>query len=436
MLLKKFKLSSLIRSSVLVFILLLVIFRAAHADDISDLQAQINQRNANIAQLEKEIAQYQALADKTTAQAKSLQKAILSLQATQKKLDASIKITQTKIDVANLDIQKLNIQIGDKTKNIHTGQGALAEAMRKIQQTDSESIVTSILSRKNLGDIWNDVQNIITFQSSVRERVLGLKTLKAGLEKDQASTTVEKNNLQIYQKQLSDQEKVVLYNQQQQRQLLTETKNQEKIYQQTISDKQAKKAAFEKELYDYESQLKFKLDPSTLPKAGSGVLSWPLDKVRVTQLFGVTNASARLYVSGSHNGVDFGVSIGTPVKAVADGAVEGATDTDLVCPGASFGRYVFIRHYNGLATTYGHLSVISVREGQQVHRGDIIGYSGSTGYATGPHLHLSVYASAGVQMKDLPSKVCGNRIYRLPIAAVNGYLDPLLYLPGYSGPTQ
>src|SRR5581483_1287933 len=310
------------------------------------------------------------------------------------------------------------------------------QALRSIQQTDSESLITSFLSRKNLGDFWNDVQNLITFQNRVRDRVQDLENTKAGLEKDQASTTAEKVNLQNYQNQLSDQEKVIAYNKQQQSKLLTETKNQEKIYQQTIAEKQAKKAAFEKELYDYESQLKFKLNPSSLPKAGSAVLSWPLDKIRITQLFGVTNASARLYVSGSHNGVDFAASVGTPVKAAADGTVEGAADTDLVCPGASFGRYVFIRHYDGLATTYGHLSVISVKEGQQVKRGEVIGYSGSTGYATGPHLHLSVYASAAVTMQNLPSKVCGNRIYRLPIAATNGYLDPMLYLPAYSGPTQ
>src|SRR5581483_4185051 len=139
----------------------------ARADDVSDLQAQIDQRNANIAQLEKEIAQYQALADKTSAQAKTLQNAIATLQASQKKLDASIKVTQDKIAAANLDIQKLGIQITDKQQDIKTNQEVIAQALRSIQQTDSESLITSFLSRKNLGDFWNDVQNLITFQNRV-----------------------------------------------------------------------------------------------------------------------------------------------------------------------------------------------------------------------------------------------------------------------------
>ena len=126
-----------------------------------------------------------------------------------------------------------------------------------------------------------------------------------------------------------------------------------------------------------------------IPKTLGRLFSWPLDKVVITQLFGKTSASARLYVSGTHNGVDFGTKIGTPVKALAEGVISGAGDTDLTCKGASFGRWILIKFDNGLAATYGHLSVISVTEGQKVAAGDIIGYSGNTGYSTGPHLHIS-----------------------------------------------
>ena len=142
-----------------------------------------------------------------------------------------------------------------------------------------------------------------------------------------------------------------------------------------------------------------------------------------------TVAAKKLYVSGSHNGVDFGAPVGTRVLAAASGKVIGTGDTDPVCPGASYGKWVLVRHTNGLTTVYGHLSAIASYEGQDVVQGQIIAYSGSTGYATGPHLHLSVFASNGVQVTSLVSKACAGRVYRIPIAAANAYLDPMLYLP-------
>jgi murein DD-endopeptidase MepM/ murein hydrolase activator NlpD len=177
------------------------------------------------------------------------------------------------------------------------------------------------------------------------------------------------------------------------------------------------------------SDKQFILDPNTLP--GSGVLSWPLENVFVTQLFGKTSASKRLYASGSHSGVDFRASVGTPVLAMADGVVSGVGDTDTTCPGASFGKWIFIKYNNGLASAYGHLSLSKVNVGQKVSRGEVVGYSGNTGHTTGPHLHVTVYAKVAAEVKTLPSKSCVGKTLTQPIAPVNAYLDPMYYLPAY-----
>jgi len=162
------------------------------------------------------------------------------------------------------------------------------------------------------------------------------------------------------------------------------------------------------------------------------VLSWPLDFIYITQLFGKTSDSKRLYASGTHSGVDFRATVGTSVKSMASGIVVGVGDTDTQCPGASFGKFILIKYDNGLSSAYGHLSLVKARVGDRVVRGTVVAYSGNTGYSTGPHLHVSLYASDAVGVKSIPSKSCPGRILTQPIAAINAYLDPMYYLPSYS----
>ena len=183
---------------------------------------------------------------------------------------------------------------------------------------------------------------------------------------------------------LADQKKIVDQNTAEKNKLLTQTKNSEANYQKLLKDRLAKKIAFEKELNDYQSQLKYILDPSSLP--GGGVLAWPLDNIYITSPYGPRS-------DGFHYGVDFRASIGTPVKALSDGIVAGTGDTDIQCNGVSFGKFILIKYNDGLASTYGHLSLIKVAAGNKVVRGQIVGYSGSTGYSTGPHLHFEVHGA-------------------------------------------
>jgi len=224
------------------------------------------------------------------------------------------------------------------------------------------------------------------------------------------------------QKRLADQKRV------EQNKLLSETKNKESNYQKLLAERQAKKKQFEREVGDFEAQLRAEIDPSSIPKAGTKALAYPIDPVLVTQHFGKTADAKRLYASGTHNGIDFRAAPGTPIKASASGIILGTGDTDLACRGASYGRWVLIGHSNGLATLYGHLDLIKAAEGQAVVVGDTIGYSGTTGYATGPHLHFTVYAKSAVQISKLPSKSCPGAVFRIPVAATNAYLDPEAYL--------
>jgi murein DD-endopeptidase MepM/ murein hydrolase activator NlpD len=85
-----------------------------------------------------------------------------------------------------------------------------------------------------------------------------------------------------------------------------------------------------------------------------------------------------------HSGVDIAAAYGTPVRATADGEATGES------MGAGYGRQVVLDHGHDLVTVYGHLSSVAVLPGQHVTRGQVIGYVGQSGHATGPHLHYEV----------------------------------------------
>jgi murein DD-endopeptidase MepM/ murein hydrolase activator NlpD len=86
-----------------------------------------------------------------------------------------------------------------------------------------------------------------------------------------------------------------------------------------------------------------------------------------------------------HSGMDFGGGYGAPIYAVTDGVVM------IAGRHGGFGNYVRLNHGNGLGSGYGHMSRIAVAPGQRVGRGQLIGYIGSTGLSTGPHLHYELY---------------------------------------------
>jgi murein DD-endopeptidase MepM/ murein hydrolase activator NlpD len=128
--------------------------------------------------------------------------------------------------------------------------------------------------------------------------------------------------------------------------------------------------------------------------AATGRLLWPLPHATITQGFGPTPYVFEASYAGFphfHTGIDLAVPLGTPVFAAADGVVMLArpmADGGGVLVG--YGNYVIIQHDAGLKTLYGHLLTIGVKEGDVVHRGQLVGLVGSTGNSTGPHTHFEV----------------------------------------------
>ena len=309
---------------------------------------------------------------------------------------------------------------------IESNTTAIIKALNDMRQKDEESLIENFLTNKSIAEVLDEYESISQFQQKVRDQSKELALYKKELSDKKIITEEEKKKLVNLKTGLNDQNKILEINKKEKNTLLSTTKNKEAEYKKILAERQAEKERFEKELFEFESKLKIAIDPKSYPSSGKGIFSWPLDNVFITQYFGKTIDSARLYKSGTHNGIDFRASRGTPVKATLDGTVVGIGNTDAQNGCYSYGKWILISHPNGLSTLYAHLDLIKVSQGQSVQTGNIIGYSGNTGYSTGPHLHLTVYASQGVKVQKYSSSInCKN--VNIPIADVKAYLDPMLY---------
>ncbi len=133
------------------------------------------------------------------------------------------------------------------------------------------------------------------------------------------------------------------------------------------------------------------------------LMKTPINGAHLSSGFGM-RLHPILGYSRMHRGTDFGAPVGTPIMAAGDGVIERAG------PFSSYGNYVRIRHANGYETAYAHMSRFGpgIRTGASVRQGQIIGYVGTTGRSTGPHLHYEVILR-GNQINPMGLRVATGR---------------------------
>jgi murein DD-endopeptidase MepM/ murein hydrolase activator NlpD len=111
---------------------------------------------------------------------------------------------------------------------------------------------------------------------------------------------------------------------------------------------------------------------------------YPLMGTRTSSDFGTRRHPLRKKMKHHHKGIDLAAPTGATIRSIATGRVIYAD------PFGGYGNFIVIKHDNGLTSHYGHCQETSVRVGQKVHAGDVIGTVGSTGHSTGPHLHFEI----------------------------------------------
>lgn len=400
-------------------------------ETVEDLRKKIDEGQRQLAEIEKEIKKYEAQLNVVGAEKKTLQNAINELDLSRDKVKANIRATQQRISSTDLEIEELKREIHVKELEIKKNMEAIAQSFRAIDQIENQTAIEVLLGYESMAEVWDALEDQSLLQDSLRESTKILQALKDEYEKAKNTSLRKRGELEELNQELSGEENALVSTITQKDRLLDRTKNEEAEYQKLLAERRTEMQRFEDEIRDYEAQLKFILDPDSIPAPGKGVLRWPVLNPIISQGYGLTPfamSGAYGYDENGrprpHRGVDFAAPIGTAIYSSLAGTVVEVNYKDT--PWCQYGLWVLVKHGNGLTTLYAHLSSISVTKGQSVNTGDLIGHSGNTGYSTGPHLHYSVYASQAVSFTNY---TCNSGVsVMIPVSAPTGYINPLNYL--------
>lgn len=388
-------------------------------DSISDLEQQLQQ-------LEQENQKYQKILDDTKSDIAEKEEYKSALVSKVQVLDEKIAVTREKISSLNDDIKEKQDAYDKGLSEVEDQFDALANRLRILYMSGNATDLEIIFGAKDFSDLIDKMELVKSLANSDKELISEIQTKLDELSTKKESLEADKKDLETQQaslksdqdefnKLISDNDEILknLYasNSEAQHSLESAALQSDEIEAKISEYYAAQKAAAEQAAKASQSSSSSSSSSSSgssssgssssgssssgsssvIVPSGSG-FAWPTP--------GFVSLSSEWFEDRevyNHGGIDIaGAGImGTPVVAAADGTVV-ATNSSCThnwgksyscgC-GGGYGNYVMISHAGGKMTVYGHLTSLTVSSGQSVSRGQVIGYVGSTGNSTGPHLH-------------------------------------------------
>ncbi|MGC9603579.1 MAG: peptidoglycan DD-metalloendopeptidase family protein [Minisyncoccia bacterium] len=397
---------------------------ASQPNAAGQLQTLIDQKNAEMQQIQNQRDALQAQLNAISQSKKSLSNEVKSINYKISQLDLQQKANQITVEKLNLEINSMNQNISQAQIDIQKRKTVIAKLFQEMQSQDHQTLLATILESGGLAESVDKTNEISNLQSALLKNISDLRNMQDDLGKKIETESQKKAQRQMEQVNLASSQYILQDQKNERQDLLSQTQDQEKVYQDQIAKLDEQQSAISKYIEDIEDQLRASFNPNLLPIKRPGVLDFPVSDAVITQYYGPTKFAERAYRTGFHTGVDFSAVIGTPVFATADGTITRVDNNDR---GTSrwnryqYGRYILIAHTNNLSSLYAHLSRAMVKTGDIVKKGDLIGYSGNSGYATGPHLHFGVYWTPSIQLKPVPPAA--------GLVPIGVTIDPMSYLP-------
>ena len=370
--------------------------RAASSDQIRQELNELKGKNKDIqAELDAVQAQYDANADE-----------IRGIVAQKDAIDQEIALLNSQVINLNDQIIAYSQLIADSQEQLEVQESHLDELNQKhrdrIRAMEEEGGVTYwevIFEANSYTDLLDRLNMMQEISASDQRRLDEMRQAAAEVEQTRQGMEEEMQGLEDSKVELVAAEAVLEVKREEADELIRQLLEREAEIKVLVEESQAKMDSLMAEISKKQKELdKAKQDEylAKLAAQGSAPASsatWvrPLSSLRVTSPFG-TRVHPITGAKRMHNGIDFGAPSGTPIYATRAGTVT----TAAYQPGGA-GYYVNINHGDGFSSIYMHMTNYIVHAGQSVSQGQVIGYVGSTGMSTGPHLHFGVaYAGSYV----------------------------------------
>lgn len=408
-------------SLILITVGFLLLTGFVNAQSTTELKAEIERYEQEIAKLKKEQEELGQNISSTQSKAKTLQNQINSLNGKVKYIENQIYLTSININKTGAEIETLEGNIFDVQQKVNYSRDTIGRLMLTLYKQDKENLLTVLLKNANISDFFVKSQAAADINTAIFGEIEELKSNKKSLEDHKNELEQKVDNLESLKQQQSHEKAALSQTKTETSNLLKVTKGKEAEYQKLLTKAEQLEREANLEVFRLEEKLRQAIDPNSLPLARPGILEWPVSG-KISQKYGcIETPFARRYYSdcnngrgGFHNGLDIAASHGTSVVAAEDGTVIAMGNAP-----SAYGVWFAVEHPNGLVTAYTHLSIRNVTISQSVKRGEVVGKMGSTGLSTGSHIHFMVYAPKTFTTKE--SKISGT----LPIGAT---LNPANYL--------
>ncbi len=374
----------------------------AYAATSAEIQKEIDALEAKNAEIQKEI-------DAIQRQYNASYNEMADMVEQKNAIDQEMTLLSTQIETTNAQIAAHSQLIADTQEDLEEAQEELSELsaahrerVRAMEEKGSLTYWEVIFQANSFIDLLDRITMVEEINASDRRRIEEMRIAADIVTANQLNLESEKTQLEQTRLELAEAEAALGEKREEYDALLVELEKETQEFELLLEESEVLQdelmleiAAKEKDLKEakYDEYLaKLALQGENPPSSASWLT--PVSGGTLTSAFGMRIHPVLGYAR-MHNGIDLACATGTPIYATRAGTV---TTASYQAGGA--GNYVSINHLDGFASIYMHMTHYVVSAGQSVSQGQLIGYVGSTGISTGPHLHFGI-SYAGTYVNPL-----------------------------------